>query len=246
MFGPLTNHVTYLGIALGLVLTGMGLPVPEEVFLIVAGVASREGSLNPWLAFAACLVGAVAGDCVIFAIGHQFGRSVLRTRGWMARWLHPEREQQMEQLIARHGLKALLLARFLVGVRGTVYLAAGVLRVPFLRFLAVDAISATAVVSTFFGLSYIFGSHIRGWWLWIRRAEVAFTVGAAGAIVGALVYLFVRHRRRLKAAAELEQAALPYLELPGIEQAYKNAVEPSEPLLEHEQAEVPAETSPQP
>ncbi len=205
MFGPLVNHATYLGIGLGLVLTGMGLPVPEEVFLIVAGAASRDGSLNPWLALATCLIGAVLGDCLIYAIGYQFGQSVLRTRGWLARWLHPERERQMEQMISRHGLKALLLARFLVGVRGTVYLAAGVLRVPFLRFLAVDAISATAVVGTVFGLSYVFGNQIRTWWLWIRRAEVALTAGAAAAIVAVVVYVIVRHRRS-KAASRREEA----------------------------------------
>jgi membrane protein DedA with SNARE-associated domain len=209
MFGPLLNHATYFGIALGLVLTGMGLPVPEEVFLIVAGVASRDGSLNPYLALAACLVGAVLGDCLTYGIGYQFGQSVLRAGGWMARWLHPERERQMEEMIAHHGLKALLLARFLVGLRGTVYLAAGVLRVPFLRFLAVDAVSATAVVGTVFGLSYVFGNQIRGWWLWIRRAEVAFTVGVAAAVATVAVLLIMRHRRRKAALAEGEPGQSP-------------------------------------
>lgn len=229
MFGPLLNHATYLGIALGLVLTGMGLPVPEEVFLIVAGVASRDGSLNPWLALAACLVGAVLGDCLIYAFGYQFGQSVLRARGWVARWLHPEREGQMEQMISRHGLKVLLLARFLVGVRGTVYLAAGILRVPFLRFLAVDAISATAVVGTVFGLSYVFGNQIRTWWLWVRRAEVALTAGVAAAIVAAVLYVIIRHRRRRVGTARHE--AVGEVECP-----------PSEPLAEDDEVAADAET----
>lgn len=229
MFGPLVNHATYLGIGLGLVLTGMGLPVPEEVFLIVAGVASRDGSLNPWLALATCLLGAVLGDCLIYAIGYQFGQSVLRTRGWVARWLHPEREHQMEQMISRHGLKALLLARFLVGIRGTVYLAAGILRVPFLRFLAVDVISATAVVGTVFGLSYMFGNQIRTWWLWIRRAEVALTAGAVAAIATAVVYVIVWHRRRKVVSAQHHA---------------KDEVEGSlsEPLLDADEVEEGAET----
>ena len=66
----------------------------------------------------------------------------------------------METLIEKNGLKVFLLARFLVGVRSPIYLAAGVLRIPYRRFLLVDATCATLVVGTVFWLSYFCGDWI--------------------------------------------------------------------------------------
>ncbi|MHC4180077.1 MAG: DedA family protein, partial [Planctomycetota bacterium] len=120
--GPL---LAYVGIAVFLMLTGAGLPIPEEVFIIAAGVASSYGKLDPWLALSACLFGALAGDCIMYWIGYHFGRSVVREHPWWARFVKPEREAQMERMIHKHGLKVFFLARFLVGLRSPVYLTAG-------------------------------------------------------------------------------------------------------------------------
>lgn len=196
MLGLQLDHATYLGIILGLVLTGMGLPIPEEVLIIIAGVASNQGALNPWLALVACLVGAILGDCAMYLIGYQIGGSSLREHRWLTRFFNPEREQRMEQMIRSHGLKVLLAARFLVGVRSPVYVAAGILRVPFKRFVLVDTFCATAVVGTFFGASYALGEHIHGWWKWISHAELALTVGIGVAIAGVVLFFYLRRRRR--------------------------------------------------
>ena len=192
----LLNHASYLGIIVVLILTGSGLPLPEEVPVIVAGLASYHGTLNPWLAFPACLVGALLGDCVMYWIGHHFGKSVLREHPWFARFLTPARERRMERLIAQHGLKVFFLARFLVGIRSPVYLTSGIMRVPFRKFILVDACSATCVIGLFFGLSYTFADKIAEWWRWIRHAEVGLTIGIVAAVIGVLLYFYIRRRRR--------------------------------------------------
>src|SRR3954470_4097573 len=115
MTGLPFEHVSYLGIVVVLVLTGSGLPIPEEVVVIPAGAAASYGQLNPWLALASCVAGALLGDAVMYGIGYRFGQSVLREHPWWARFLKPEREQQIEGLIRRHGLKVFFAARFLVG-----------------------------------------------------------------------------------------------------------------------------------
>ena len=56
----------------------------------------------------------------------------------------------------------------MVGVRGPVYLAAGVVRMSFLRFIICDLVCATLVVGTFFSLSYFYGKDI---YEFIRDAE---------------------------------------------------------------------------
>ncbi len=190
-------HISYLGIIFVLILTGCGLPVPEEVPIIVAGVAAYNGQLNPWLALGACFVGALLGDCVMYGFGYHFGHRLLREHRWLARYLKPEREAHIEEMINQHGWKVFLGARFLVGLRSPVYLTAGILRVPFRRFIFVDVFCAALVIATFFGLSYFFADHITGWFQRIRNAEVAITATVIAAVVGTVLYFYLRHRRRV-------------------------------------------------
>ena len=190
------QHISYLGIILMLVLTGAGLPIPEEVMVILAGVASNQGVLEPWLAFGSCLIGGLLGDLFTYSIGRHFGRSVVREHPWVARFLTPEREAHIEEMINKHGLKVFFLARFLVGLRSPMYLTAGILRFPFRIFLLVDAVCASTVIGLFFGLSYVFGDRIQGWFQWIRQAEIALTVTVAVAVVSVVAFIYVRHRRR--------------------------------------------------
>ncbi len=200
--------LAYVGIVVFLMLTGAGLPVPEEVFIIAAGAASAQGELDPRLAFAACLFGALAGDCILYWIGYHFGRRVVREHHWWTRFVHPEREAQMERMIRDHGLKVLFLTRFLVGIRAPVYLSAGVLHVRFRRFFLIDLFCATMVIGTFFGLSYFlsdrYGESI---YAWIHGAEVGFSVAVAAVVVAAAIFFYWRHRRRK--AAQLPLAQLP-------------------------------------
>ena len=193
--GPL---LAYVGIVVFLMLTGAGLPVPEEVFIIAAGVASSHyEELNPWLAMSACLFGALAGDCIMYWIGYHFGRNVLREHPWWARFVKPEREAQVERMINKHGLKVFFLARFLVGLRSPVYLSAGILRVPFRRFLIIDLFCASVVIGLFFSLSYRYGTAITGW---IRGAEVGLWVIVVLVLIGVGVYYYYRRRPARKHA----------------------------------------------
>ena len=198
MLDTLLNDVLpYLLLGIPIVLTGMGLPVPEEVLVIGAGVASHNRTFEPWAALLTCIVAAILGDCAMYAIGYHFGHGLVREHRWFAKLFNPRRERQMEQKIRQHGLKALLITRFLVGVRSPVYVAAGILRVPFRYFIVCDLISASVVVSFFFGLSYLFAEQIINVWQRIRRAEIALTVTIVAAVVGIIVYFYVRHRRRV-------------------------------------------------
>jgi membrane protein DedA with SNARE-associated domain len=193
MYEFLQTH-GYWAIMLVLVLTGSGLPIPEEVPIITAGVLAAEGVLQyPWLALGCCLFGAIVGDAIMYWIGYHFGRGVLREHRWWARFVTPKRECQVEQMFKRHGLKVFFVARFLVGLRSPVYLTAGILRVSFRRFVVIDLICATAVVGTFFGLSYLFGEHIAKF---IRRAQLGITIAVVLVVAAIAFYLWRRYRRK--------------------------------------------------
>ena len=192
------THGSYLAIIAVVTLTGMGLPLPEEVPVIAAGVLSSAavGRLNPWLAYLSCLCGALLGDCVLYWIGRLLGKTYMRRHPLFARIMHEEREKQMETLIGNHGLKVLLLARFLVGIRAPIYLAAGVMRLSFRRFVAVDVLCASIVVGTFFWLSHFFGGRVG---LLVRDGELAVTAVVLFIALFATIYYFAwkRYSKRL-------------------------------------------------
>ena len=186
---------SYLGIVLFLTLTGLGLPVPEEVPIVAAGVASRAEALDWWLALPACLVGALLGDSLMYAIGRFFGARFLREHRLLSGFLTEEREKKIELLIQQHGIKAFFAARFLVGLRSPFYLTAGILRVKYRWFLFADFICASIVISAFFGLAYAFGDRITGL---IQSAEKGLTLVVLGAGIVAFAvaaFLWFRNRR---------------------------------------------------
>jgi membrane protein DedA with SNARE-associated domain len=196
----------YLWIIGGLIATGCGFPAPEELAYIAAGIASAFGSLHWFLAFLACIVGALLGDLVMYGMGRLCGRGLMRRGGWLSHWINENTEARAEQMIRRHGLKVFLLGRFLVGVRAPMYVAAGVLRMRLARFLLVDGICATIVISVVFGLSYLLGWHLQSIYNekelrdeihhWARNSQVAVTSVVLAAAIAIGVYCLWVWRRR--------------------------------------------------
>lgn len=170
------------------------MPIPEEVPIVLAGVLSSQGRLEPELAFAACLAGALVGDALMYAIGYHFGHGLLIKHPKVGKYLGAQSEHKFERALQRHGFKVMFLARFMVGVRGPVYLAAGVLRMPFRRFVLWDLSCATIVVGLFFSLSFFFGEHITSI---LRDAEKTFTLVLLLVGLGTFLWWYRNRRKTL-------------------------------------------------
>lgn len=205
----LLGHGSYFAIILLLILTGLGLPVPEEVAIIAAGVMASHRQMNPSLAWMSCMIGVLVGDLVVYGIGRHFGRSLVREHPWWARFVDAQREAQIERMIQRHGLKVFFLARFLVGLRSPVYLAAGILRMPLRRFLLIDLFCASVVVGIFFLLSFYFGQTIV---LWIRRVEILVTVLVVAGLVALGIAVWRHCRARHPSARPSPKTPPPSIE----------------------------------
>lgn len=180
------------------------MPIPEEVAIVIAGVLSAQGKLDPGLAFGACLLGALLGDAVMYAIGYHFGHTLMARHPKLSKLIGASKEEQFENAVTQHGFKVLMLSRFMVGIRGPVYLAAGTVRMPFRKFVAWDLVAATSVVGLFFGLSYVWGEPITQW---VKSAEWYLTLIVL-LIVGLItLYLLRRNRKRLlESMLEAEEA----------------------------------------
>src|SRR5262245_17046244 len=159
MLGSFFHPSSYLGIFLFIASTGCGMPIPEEVAIVIAGVLSAQGHLHTGFAFTACLAGAVVSDTIMYAIGYHFGHGIFTAHPRFARLFATENERQFQNAVENHALKVMLLARFLIGVRAPVYVMSGVVRMSFRRFLFYDVICATLVVSVVFAPAYVCGGQ---------------------------------------------------------------------------------------
>lgn len=195
------GYLPYLGIIIFLILTGAGLPIPEEVLVVAAGFLSSEHHLELPLAYLACVLGALLGDILVYSIGRYPGHNFFRKHPWFARLLHEDREKQMEEMIKKHGLKVFFVARFMVGVRMPLYLAAGVVRMPWWRFLLINGICATTVVTVAFWLGHQYGRVVGEY---IRNSQYGLTLVVVVGLVTVLIYFLIR-RKRSKKRLELEE-----------------------------------------
>jgi membrane protein DedA with SNARE-associated domain len=185
-------HLGYVGIALILILGGLGLPIPEEAPIILAAVLSRNARMIAVLAFATCMVGVLVGDFVVYFLGYYHGEKVLSlpvTRRLLTR----AREAQIKGYFHRHGFKILILGRFAVGFRTAAYLTAGILKLPPLKLFLTDLVAATLSTSLMFGLGYVFANQIQSG---IREAQQWFTAGLGLGVGLWLFYRYYKGRQR--------------------------------------------------
>jgi membrane protein DedA with SNARE-associated domain len=146
-----------------LLAAGFGAPVPEELPVAIAGALVGHAAQAPvpehpvwYVMLPVCIAGVVVSDGVLYGIGRLWGPRLL-DRPWVrSRLLPPDRRARIEENFHRRGVRILLAARFLPGIRTPIFLMAGVLRVPLGQFLLADGLYAVPGVTLLFGLAYLF------------------------------------------------------------------------------------------
>ena len=157
----------------GVVLSTLIVPLPEEMALLGAGYLAQQGQVTLAGAFIVSWLAIVIGDTTTFYVGRLFLPRLLRTK-LGSRIVKPDRRQWAEDLVGRQGWRAILLGRFLVALRGPVYLAVGASRYPPGRFLVINNAVALVEVALVVGLGYHFGQSgaLAGKVRWIDAAIV--------------------------------------------------------------------------
>ncbi len=152
----LLGHWGYFAIFVFVVAGNMGLPVPEETILVVAGYMVWRGKLRLPIVLLVGIVSAATGDNLGYWLGRRYGRDALRRH---AQWIlgNPDRLETMQAFVARHGPVGVFLARFLPGLRFMAGPLAGVLGLRFLSFLVANLLGAISYVPLAVGAGYAVG-----------------------------------------------------------------------------------------
>lgn len=170
----LLQQYGYAGLAVGVFLESMGLPVPGETALIAAAFAAARGLLSLPVVIGVAALAGVLGDNMGYFLGRRLGREWLEKHGkWVL--LNADRLERMDQFFERFGAPAIALARFILGVRVVAAFAAGVSRLHWATFLTFNVIGAVAwaLVMGLIGFFAARGATALGAHSWVVGAVVA-------------------------------------------------------------------------
>ncbi|KRO63196.1 MAG: hypothetical protein ABS33_00620 [Verrucomicrobia subdivision 6 bacterium BACL9 MAG-120924-bin69] len=141
-----------------LFVSAMGVPLPEEPLLVASGLSVGWGSSSYWLTCGACLLGILSGDLWVYFLGRRGGTWFLQTRlGSLV--FSAKRQDSIERLFEKHGLKTVFLGRFIPAVRFGVFFFAGRHRMDIRKFLGLNSIGALVYAPLWIWLSAVAGER---------------------------------------------------------------------------------------
>ena len=190
----IVQNFTYLGIFSVLFVAALGVPIPEEVPIVTAGVLAQAELARWWIALPVCVLGVLCGDVVLYWSGRYWGEQLLNWR-IVRLVLNPEREARLKAALRRHAGKTVFAVRHIIGLRAAAFLTAGIAHVPFWKFLAADGSAAALGIPISFGLAYFFADQLEEVMADVHRVQR--WIGLFAVVVIAIgLGLFVWRRNR--------------------------------------------------
>lgn len=193
--GILLENGSIALVVLALIVAGLGVPIPEDIMLLAAGVLVHRGEVSYAGALIACAIGVFVGDTTIFLIARRLGPAALTRRP--LRWvITPERRERVEEMFARRGNVIVFMGRHMAGLRAPIFAMAGMHNMKLRSFWLWDGLGLCVSAPVVIGI---------GWWLAdslddAKKYMQHFELAVLALIVSLGVGFFVWRRfRRVKA-----------------------------------------------
>jgi membrane protein DedA with SNARE-associated domain len=131
--------------------------VEGDITLLLSGVMAHSnffGSYSFLKVFLAGMFGGIVGDNVAYFIGRLFRKTIKDYRFYeMAR-------PRIERLIDKFGSFAIIISKYIYGIRAAMCVFYGIGRMPYLRFIILDVISCAIWALVLAGVGYFFSGAI--------------------------------------------------------------------------------------
>jgi membrane protein DedA with SNARE-associated domain len=174
----------------------MGLPLPATPLLFAAGALAGEGQLNPALAFGLAVVAALISNVLWYQIGRRGGSSVLALLCRIS--LNPDScVRRASDIFARHGVRSLLVAKFIPGLGHVAPPLAGIFRMSLWRFLLFNGLGTCFWVFLFAGLGYLFSDQVEQIALYTLRLGASLMIVIGGGLGAFILWKYIQRRRFL-------------------------------------------------
>jgi membrane protein DedA with SNARE-associated domain len=134
--------------------------VEGDITLLLSGAMAHGGlfgkNYNFLKVFLAGTLGGMLGDCIAYTIGRVFRKTIQNYR------FYKMAQPRIERLIEKFGGSAIIISKYIYGLRGAMCIFYGIGRMPFWRFLVVDALSCALWVFILTSVGYFFSGAITG------------------------------------------------------------------------------------
>ena len=194
-YAPNAPYLIIFGV---LVLAGFGLPMPEDIPLMIGGYLCGQTTGHPhlWIMIPGCMISIMSADTLIYFAGRRWGPTI--NRHWlMKRVVGVRNIARARVLFKKHGAKFVFFARFFPGLRTPAFFTAGTFKMTYPRFLLWNGSAAVFSVPWVVLLSAYFSEEI-------DEARHAISEGktygfvAVGVAVGVFVGYHVLVAKKLK------------------------------------------------
>lgn len=197
---PAVSIYALVGVVIGL--ESLGIPLPGEIVLVSAALlSSQHGELNPVILGICATAGAIIGDSIGYAIGRKGGRPLL---AWLEhkfpKHFSAANVGSAEQSFQKWGMWAVFFGRFVALLRIFAGPLAGVLRMPYWKFLIANVLGGIVWAGGTTAVIYYIGVVAEDWLKRFSYFGLAIAV-----LIGVGSMLLVK--RRAKKSAEARSAA---------------------------------------
>jgi membrane protein DedA with SNARE-associated domain len=134
----------------------IGLVIPGETALLLAGVLANEGRLSLALCIVCAVVGAILGDSLGYEIGRHAGPRLRSS--WFGRKVGEGRWMRAHEYVHRKGAVAVFFGRWIGVLRALVPAIAGDARMHYPKFLLWNVLGAVVAVPAVILVGYAAGS----------------------------------------------------------------------------------------
>jgi membrane-associated protein len=137
----------------------VGLFIPGETALLIAGVLAQEGRLSLTLCIVCAVVGAILGDSLGYEIGRHVGPRLRSS--WFGRKVGEKRWARAHEYVHRRGGVSIFFGRFIGVLRAVVPAIAGDARMPYRQFLLWNVLGAIVAIPAVLIVGYLAGSSYK-------------------------------------------------------------------------------------
>jgi len=182
----IVEHFHYFGIFIILILGELGFPFPEGVTLMGCGFLISTNVVRPLPALFIVFSGILLGDFLSYYFGKKYGRTIVNHKR-LHKIISPERLSMIEARFNKRGILFILIGGRLIS---GIFIVAGILKMPFSKLMAVDAVSSLFAVTIWVGIGYIGGNSLQVIKKDITRIE---HIGILFVIILLAIYLIYRY-----------------------------------------------------